>query len=982
MLTTPANVRKLDGTPYADSTVTIDAYSMLPTMRFPDGTPAPDSLLVTCDGGPPVRVYAREDDRLDALATSVTALQAGTETPAGAQAKVDTHSADTTGVHGIADTSLLETQTGAQTKATAAQSAAISTAATDATTKASAAQAAAISAAATDATTKASAAQAAAISAAATDATTKAGNAQTAATAAAATDATAKVAVHVSATDPHGDRAAAASDATTKANAAQAAALGAAATDATSKANAAQDAAIAASAQRGSNLSDLASASAARTNLGLGAAATLSVGTTGGTVAAGNDSRLSDARPPAAHASSHGSGGSDPVAVAQSQVTGLSTTLAGKAAKGEFWVNVLDNGLVLDAGASDQTAALNTLLVSIPDKTTVFFPPGTYRFDTVTSNKVLYLHDKRDIYLLGGNTGAIITSTSAQCRDQFRLENLERFSMQNIRATVSGTARFTNAFATTTTSPGSAHFHEYRKVFINGALGTGSLSTTGYRRAWDCTTTAGSATIWSAQTGQTDYQGGSPWLSRQFSAADVGRLVTVNLPGVAPLCSIVQSYQAFSATLASGIDSSTLSIPLSAPLQDQNGNPAPSGGFTISIDNELFSVSSGGTTTTLTCSSRGRGLVYPASTHLSGATVSTSSATLADNASVTVSNATAPLRVQMTDYWYINGWGVGNDSPGASNLDLAQLAWFECDVVGVAGPGWETGNGTTANVLNMHTYGCSVGESGWTVHMNGCNLTWHGGGMGTNLGFFKRTHPGADSIAIKDFRCDGAAVLWEGAQAATVGPAVSLENIAVNAANPTDGIVINHLDSTPIFMKNIDIQMPLGVAVKIVTQGTSASPCYVVAQNVTTTSGVNPFVTSGSVVKRWIIPGPKKTAPTQTLGADVYGGFTTDHRMNLNGGMARSRRAVADAATTLTAADSVVAYTSLTAARVATLPAQSTVISGQDFVIKDESGSCDGTKTITITPPSGTIDGAVSLVLNSAYAKASVYTNGTNWFSR
>ncbi|MFI5687925.1 hypothetical protein [Streptomyces sp. NPDC051636] len=80
-----------------------------------------------------------------------------------------------------------------------------------------------------------------------------------------------------------------------------------------------------------SNLSDLASAGAARSNLGLGGAATLNVGTTAGTVAAGNDSRLSDARTPTAHAATHGSGGSDPVTVVQSQVTGLTAALGGKA---------------------------------------------------------------------------------------------------------------------------------------------------------------------------------------------------------------------------------------------------------------------------------------------------------------------------------------------------------------------------------------------------------------------------------------------------------------------------------------------------------------------------------------------------------------------------------------------------------------------------------------------------------------------------
>lgn len=68
--TVPADVLDLDGSAVSASTVTVDEFSMLPLVQFPDDV---DVLFVTCDGGPAWPVYARTDDRLDALAAAVAA---------------------------------------------------------------------------------------------------------------------------------------------------------------------------------------------------------------------------------------------------------------------------------------------------------------------------------------------------------------------------------------------------------------------------------------------------------------------------------------------------------------------------------------------------------------------------------------------------------------------------------------------------------------------------------------------------------------------------------------------------------------------------------------------------------------------------------------------------------------------------------------------------------------------------------------------
>jgi hypothetical protein len=89
-----------------------------------------------------------------------------------------------------------------------------------------------------------------------------------------------------------------------------------------------------------------------------GGAATLNVGTTAGTVAAGDDSRLTNARTPTAHASTHVTGGSDAIQSATSSQNGLATSTQITKLDGiEAGADVTDATNVSAAGAVMKTLA-------------------------------------------------------------------------------------------------------------------------------------------------------------------------------------------------------------------------------------------------------------------------------------------------------------------------------------------------------------------------------------------------------------------------------------------------------------------------------------------------------------------------------------------------------------------------------------------------------------------------------------------------
>jgi endo-1,3(4)-beta-glucanase len=90
------------------------------------------------------------------------------------------------------------------------------------------------------------------------------------------------------------------------------------------------------------------------------------------------------------------------------------------------------------------------------------------------------------------------------------------------------------------------------------------------------------------------------------------------------------------------------------------------------------------------------------------------------------------------------------------------------------------------------------------------------------------------------------------------------------------------------------------------------------------------------------------------------------------------RTAVADTNYTITQKDSIVGFTGLTSARTVTLPPISSVPNGWQIVIKDESGNCSGSSTITVV---GTIDNSANKTLSTAYGTIVLYAGLSSWYT-
>ncbi len=193
----------------------------------------------------------------------------------------------------------------------------------------------------------------------------------------------------------------------------------------------------------GNNLSDVGSATTARTNLGLHGAALLDVGTAAGTVAAGDDTRITGAAQKASNLSDLGSAATarTNLGLAAIAASGSATNLtagtvptarlgSGTASSSTYlrgdntWVTITTGNVVAlnaktDFGAvgndsTDDTTALNNAVTAAKSQgLPLYIPPGTYRrttvWDLTGDGLVVYGHSRTDTIIkqMTSNTAVI-----------------------------------------------------------------------------------------------------------------------------------------------------------------------------------------------------------------------------------------------------------------------------------------------------------------------------------------------------------------------------------------------------------------------------------------------------------------------------------------------------------------------------------------------------------------------------------------------
>lgn len=273
--------------------------------------------------------------------------------------------------------------------------------------------------------------------------------------------------------------------------------------------------------------------------------------------------------------------------------------------------------------------------------------------------------------------------------------------------------------------------------------------------------------------------------------------------------------------------------------------------------------------------------------------------------------------------------------------------------------------GSNVSIANAHALYVASGQSSFngTVSVTSGTLGTTTGSANAN--FIAQGGTGTNNATDSKVLFGGASTV--GWRAILNGNTSSVQSAGVSYANLVIGSspITTATSGSHAVIANQVIN-PVGT---VTVQGTATvgetSTLYV---NGAATAGTNNYalhVAGSSAVSK--IDG----AVTVNNGITVSGGTT-----KLSTGMIMNRTPVSDANYSILTTDYIIAYTALTGARSVTLPSTG-IAAGQEFIIKDESGSAV-TNNITVI---GTIDGGANKILNTAYGTIRLYYNGSAWFT-
>lgn len=195
---------------------------------------------------------------------------------------------------------------------------------------------------------------------------------------------------------------------------------------------------------------------------------------------------------------------------------------------------------------------------------------------------------------------------------------------------------------------------------------------------------------------------------------------------------------------------------------------------------------------------------------------------------------------------------------------------------------------------------------------------------------------------------------------AVAGAVVTLSAVVSPSA---PGSVTFYDGSTPM------ITVPVISSNAITTTTSLSVGSHILSATFTTDDSLN-YTDSTSPSFGYTIYAPGAMASSTNVSAETYRGFSYGQPI------AALYSDVADIDYVVSPTDSIIGFTSLSAARSVTLPPPSD-LPGRVLIIKDETGSCSALNSLVL---SGTIDDAPNFTLNTPYAYAKLYAGDDSWY--